>query len=173
MYFFSGSTTKHPSLPSIWIVDSVRGYLAFHFTWGRWMNMKLQIQKWLSSQPWQRRIATSCLWRPSWQRHCRQVEVPSKAHSWKLNRYFHMPVPSPPAAYYHDSLLTERWAIVVDSSLRRDASRLLSGKSTTFFNSSYNMRWKYIKYFIFSSSNIYFEKVSTSKCEMQSKEAHY
>ena len=64
-------------------------------------------------------------------------------------RYFHMPVPSPPAAYYHDILLTERWAIVVDSSLRRDSSRLLSGKSTTFFNSSYNMRsflgYKYIK----------------------------
>ena len=58
----------------------------------------------------------------------------------RMNRYFHMPVPSPPAAYYHDSLLTERWAIVVDSSLRRDSSRLLSGKSSTFFNSSYNMR---------------------------------
>ena len=52
-----------------------------------------------------------------------------------------MPVPSPPTAFYHDMLLTERFAIVVDSSLRRDSSRLLSGKALTFFNSSYNMRF--------------------------------
>ena len=58
-------------------------------------------------------------------------------------RYFHMPVPSPPTAFYHDMLLTKRWAIVVDSSLRRDTSRLLSGKSLAFFNSSYNMRFQY------------------------------
>jgi len=57
------------------------------------------------------------------------------------DRFFHMPVPSPTTAFYHDMLLTEHWAIAVDSSLRRDSSRLLSGKSLTFFNSSYNMRF--------------------------------
>ena len=56
-------------------------------------------------------------------------------------RYFHMPVPSPPTAFYHDMLLTEHWAITVDSSLRRDMSRLLYGKGLTFFNSSYAMRF--------------------------------
>ena len=58
-------------------------------------------------------------------------------------RYFHMPVPSPPTAFYHDMLLTEHWAITVDSSLRRDMSRLLYGKGLTFFNSSYAMRFYY------------------------------
>ena len=54
-----------------------------------------------------------------------------------------MPVPSPPTAFYHDMLLTEHWAITVDSSLRRDMSRLLYGKGLTFFNSSYAMRFNF------------------------------
>ena len=57
-------------------------------------------------------------------------------------RYFHIPVPSPPTAFYHDMLLTEHWAIIVDSSLRREPSRLLFGKGLAFFNSSYNMRFR-------------------------------
>ena len=66
--------------------------------------------------------------------------VISKAFISKLARFFHMPVPSPTTAFYHDMLLTKRWAIAVDSSLRRDSSRLLSGRGITFFNSSYSMR---------------------------------
>ena len=57
-----------------------------------------------------------------------------------------MPVPSPPTAFYHDMLLTEHWAITVDSSLRRDMSRLFYGKGLTFFNSSYAMRFYFSSY---------------------------
>ena len=57
------------------------------------------------------------------------------------DRYFHIPTTYPSAAFYHDMLLTENYAIFVDSSLRRDFSRFVKFQRMIFFNSTYNMRF--------------------------------
>jgi carotenoid cleavage dioxygenase len=57
------------------------------------------------------------------------------------DRYFHLPVPSPPAAFHHDMVLTDHHAVTVDPSLRRDTARLLAGRGATFFDPDYKMRF--------------------------------
>ena len=57
------------------------------------------------------------------------------------NRYFHIPTPYPSSAFYHDMLLTENFAIFVDSSLRKDFSRFTRFQRMIFFDSTYNMRF--------------------------------
>ena len=50
------------------------------------------------------------------------------------NKYIQIPVPSPPAAFYHDMFFTKNYAIFYHSSLKKDSSRLASMKSLTFFD---------------------------------------
>ena len=57
------------------------------------------------------------------------------------DRYFHIPTPYPSAAFYHDMLLTENYAIFIDTSLRKDFSRFVKFQRMIFFNSTYNMRF--------------------------------
>ena len=51
-------------------------------------------------------------------------------------KYLQIPVPSPPAAFYHDMFLTENYAIFFHSSLKKDVSRLAKMESLTFFDSN-------------------------------------
>lgn len=52
-----------------------------------------------------------------------------------------IPVPGPLAAFYHDMFLTEHYAIIVHSSLRRDPARLARGHSLNYFDASEPLRF--------------------------------
>ena len=54
-------------------------------------------------------------------------------------KYLQIPVPSPPAAFYHDMFLTENYAIFFHSSLKKDTSRLAKMKGITFFDKQSNL----------------------------------
>ena len=45
------------------------------------------------------------------------------------------------AAFVHDMFLTKKYAIVIDGSIRTEASRLLYGKGMTFFDKTKPLRF--------------------------------
>ena len=51
-------------------------------------------------------------------------------------RYLQIPVPSKAAAFYHDMFLTETFAIVPHSSLKKDSARLAKGLGVNYFDNS-------------------------------------
>ena len=57
------------------------------------------------------------------------------------NQYFHIPLEKPITSFVHDMFLTEKYAIVIDGSLRSDGSRFLFGKGITFFDGAKPMRF--------------------------------
>ena len=54
-------------------------------------------------------------------------------------KYLQIPVPSPPAAFYHDMFLTKNYAIFFHSSLKKDLSRLAKMESLTYFDETSNL----------------------------------
>ena len=54
----------------------------------------------------------------------------------KPEQYLEIPVPGKPAAFYHDMFLTESYAIVPHSSLKKDSSRLAKGLGINYFDDS-------------------------------------
>jgi carotenoid cleavage dioxygenase-like enzyme len=63
------------------------------------------------------------------------VRIPRRGNDGNQTR-LQIPVLGKAAAFYHDMFLTENYAVVVHSSLRRDPSRLLSGQSINYFDAS-------------------------------------
>ena len=54
-------------------------------------------------------------------------------------KYIQIPVPSPPAAFYHDMFLTKNYAVFFHSSLKKDLSRLAKMETLTYFDSNSNL----------------------------------
>ena len=52
-----------------------------------------------------------------------------------------IPVPGQPSAFYHDMFLTEHYAIVVHSSLKRDPARLAAMKGINYFDAAEPLRF--------------------------------
>ena len=57
------------------------------------------------------------------------------------NQYFHIPWEKPMTSFVHDMFLTEKYAIVIDGSVRSDGARLKLGKGITFFDETKPLRF--------------------------------
>ena len=69
------------------------------------------------------------------------VRVPANNVSGMNRTRLQIPVPGRPAAFYHDMFLTENYAVVVHSSLKRDPARLARGQSINYFDETEPLRF--------------------------------